>query len=156
MLANHQKESLQIAFEVEINATPEQVWAQLASLEGMQKWFSKNLTFEIRIGGQFRMEVNVEDKQWLFFGSVQNIIPNKELAFTWIQQEIGQKPWPVETLVTFKLMESEKGTTVSLIHSGFVALDTAIAKQEYEDHIEGWQRSSTLIELKSIVEEAIA
>ena len=156
MLANHIKETLKIEFDIEINATPEQVWAQLATLEGMQKWFSKNLTFEMEIGGQFRMEVNEADKQWGFFGKVQKIVPNHELSFSWIQQEIGQKPWPVETLVTFKLAKIENGTKVSLIHSGFEALDQTIARDEYKDHIEGWQRSDTLTELKSVVEESIA
>jgi uncharacterized protein YndB with AHSA1/START domain len=156
MLAHHQKETLQIIFEIEISATPEQVWTQLASIEGMRKWFSEKLTFEMKIGGQFRMEVSEETKQWLFYGKVQKIVPNQELAFTWIQQEVGQKAWPIETLVTFKLTKIENGTKVSLTHAGFDALSDETAKIEYQDHIEGWQRSDTLVGLKLTVEEAVA
>lgn len=110
----------------------------------------------MEIGGEFSMAVAEDSKQWRFFGQVKKIVPNQELAFIWRQQEIGQEAWPIETLVTFKLVGIEKGTKVSLIHSGFEALDAAIAKQEYEDHIEGWQYSDTLTALKIAVEEIIA
>ncbi|MEX1071943.1 MAG: SRPBCC domain-containing protein [Anaerolineales bacterium] len=153
MLATHIAEKLQIQFEIEINAPPEKVWTKLASIEGMNEWLSKRLVFEFRQGGEFRMEVSIPgDGDFTFFGEVVKIEPLKELAFTWIEQEKGKDPWPVSTLVSFKLKPSTNGTLVSMTHTGFEALEGELARSEYEGHIVGWERAETLKELKTAVE----
>jgi len=69
VIPTHVAEKLEIHSEIEINAPPEKVWTKLASLEGMNEWFSKKLIFEFVEGGQFRMEVNIpEDGEYTFFG----------------------------------------------------------------------------------------
>ncbi len=155
MLSLHEKNMLQINFQVDIEASPEQVWAILASKEGMSQWFSRNLIFEFEEGGEFRMEVTMDEGHWIFYGEVRRIIPNEELAFTWTQQEVGGEAWPVSTLVRFQLTKIEGGTRVDLVHSGFEALDKAIAQGEYEDHIQGWQASAPLDDLKKVVEASL-
>lgn len=156
MLANHLSEKLQIRFEIEINASPEKVWSVLASKAGMNEWLSKRLIFEFREGGRFQMEVSIpEDGDFTFFGEVVKVDPPHELAFTWIQQEKGKKPWPVSTLVSFKLRPSTAGTLVTLTHSGFEALGGQLARSEYEGHIVGWERAETLADLKRVVEAAV-
>lgn len=155
MLATHVKEKLQIQFEIEINAPPEQVWAKLASLEGMNEWLSKKLVFEFHQGGEFRMDVNIPgDGEFVFFGEVVKLEPLKELAFTWTEQEKGKEPWPVATLVSFKLKPSQNGTIVSLTHTGFEALEGELAQREFEGHIVGWERAQPLTDLKAAVEAA--
>ncbi len=155
MLAAHVAEKLQIQFEIEINAPPEKVWAKLATLEGMNEWLSKKLIFEFREGGQFRMDVSIPgDGDYVFFGEVVKVEPNKELAFTWTEHEKGKDPWPISTFVSFKLKPSKNGTLVSMIHTGFEALLGNLARKEYEGHIVGWERAGTLQELKAAVEAA--
>ena len=155
MLGKHAEKEMQVHFEIEIDASPEQVWAQLASIEGMNQWFSSKLIFEFVVGGEFRMEVNMlEDGEYTFFGEVQKIDPFKELAFSWTEHEKGKDAWPVSTLVSFKLEPIARGTRVSLRHTGFEKLDAAIAQKEFEGHIEGWERSATLSDLKQVVEAA--
>jgi uncharacterized protein YndB with AHSA1/START domain len=154
MLANHVAEEMKVQFEIEINATPEKVWAKLASAEGMAEWFSKRLTFEFHEGGQFKMDVNYGDEgEFTFFGKVVKIDAPRELAFTWTQQPKGKEPWPVSTLVSFKLQPTAAGTRVTLTHSGFEALDAAMARPEYDGHIVGWERSAVLQDLKAVVEK---
>lgn len=152
MLATHVEKELKVQFEIEINASPEKVWAKLASKEGMAEWFSKSLTFEFKEGGAFRMDVTL-DGEYTFFGEVVKIDPPHELAFTWTQQEKGGEPWPVSTLVSFKLKQSANGTHVTLTHTGFEALGKA-AKDEYQGHIVGWEQSAALVDLKAEVEKA--
>lgn len=155
MIPSHVAEKLQIHFEIEINAPPEKVWAKLASPEGMHEWFSKRLTFEPHVGGKFHMEVREpEGGEFTFFGEVITVEPNRELTFTWIQHEKGQDPWPVSTLVSFKLQPAANGTRVSLTHTGFDALQAELARREYESHVAGWVRSEALLELKTAVESA--
>lgn len=151
MLATHNIEKLQVQFEIEINAPPEKVWAKLATIEGMNEWFSKRLTFEFHEGGEFRMDVTM-DREFTFFGKVVKIDPPEELSFTWTEHEKGLDPWPVSTLVSFKLRPSAAGTHVTLTHTGFEALGEERAKDEYEGHIVGWERAEALQELKTAVE----
>ena len=153
MLANHVAEKLQIQFEIEINASPEKVWSVLASKEGMNEWFSKKLIFEFKPGGRFNMDVTM-DGDFTFFGEVVKIDPPHELAFTWTEQENGKDPWPVSTVVSFKLRPTASGTVVTLTHIGFEALGGELARSEYEGHIVGWERSDTLADLKRAVEAA--
>ena len=153
MLALHKIKEMKIHFEITIQASPEKVWNKLASMEGMNQWFSENLIFEFIEGGEFRMKVNQKDDgEFTFFGKVVKIDPLKELAFTWTEQEQGKDPWPVSTLVRFRLEPDGGGTKVTLTHTGFEALDAAIAHEEFEGHIEGWQRSDSLSGLKDVVE----
>jgi uncharacterized protein YndB with AHSA1/START domain len=155
MLATHLAEKLQIHFEIEINAPPGKVWAKLATLEGMNEWLSKRLIFEFRKGGRFQMETSIPgDGDFTFFGEVIKVEPNKELAFTWTEHEKGKDPWPVSTLVSFKLKPSKHGTLVTMTHTGFEALEGELAQREYEGHIVGWERSAVLQELKVAVESA--
>lgn len=156
MLAKHRTKEMQVRFEVDIQASAEEVWAKLASREGMSQWFSERLIFEFVEGGEFRMEVSVpEEGDFTFFGEVQKIDPLRELAFTWTEHEKGKEPWPVSTLVSFKLQPIDEGTRVTLTHSGFEKLDAAIAQKEFEGHIEGWERSQTLSGLKEVVEASL-
>lgn len=153
MLASHLTEKLEIHFEIEINAPPSKVWTKLATLEGMNEWLSKKLIFEFREGGRFQMEVSMEG-DFTFFGEVVKIDPQKELAFTWTEHEKGKDPWPVSTLVSFKLKPTQSGTLVSLTHTGFEALQGELARDEYEGHIVGWERADALMDLKTVVEAA--
>lgn len=155
MLASHIAQELKIHFEIEINAPPEKVWAKLASHEGMAEWFSKNLEIDFHEGGVFKMHVNMGDQgEFIFFGNVVKVDPLRELAFTWSEHEKGKEAWTVSTLVSFKLKPSPNGTLVSLTHTGFEALEGQLAKDEYEGHIVGWERSAALEELKAAVEKA--
>lgn len=155
MLASHSVEGLKIHFEIEIKAQPDKVWSKLASLECMNEWFSKKLVFEFREGGRFNMEVSIPgDGDFTFYGEVVKIDPPRELAFTWTEHEKGKTPWPVSTLVSFKLRPTKTGTIVSLTHSGFEKLQGELARSEYEGHIVGWERAEALKDLKALVEAA--
>lgn len=155
MLASHIADELKVHFEIEIKATLEEVWTKLASLEGMNEWFSKKLVFEFQEGGRFQMEVSIpEDGDFTFYGEVVKINPPHELAFTWTEHEKGKTPWPIATLVSFKLRPKGDNTVVSLTHTGFEKLEGELAHTEYEGHIVGWERAETLKELKAAVEAA--
>lgn len=153
MLASHIEEKLRIYFEIEINAPPAKVWAELATVKGMKEWLGRNLVFEYRVGGRFQMEgVLPGEGPYRFTGEVVKITPEKELVFTW-KSELGEDgEWPTHTLVTFQLEPTSKGTRVTLIHDGFEALGAVLGKSAYEGHIQGWTLSETLKELKTAVE----
>ena len=155
MLAHHDPEKLEIHFEIEISASPAKVWTKLATLDGLKEWFGRDLIFEHKVGGQFRLQGELPgDGPYKFTGQIVSIIPETELSFTW-KSEVGEKgPWPDHTLVTFHLFPSSGGTRVTMDHTGFEALGAELSKSGFEGHIQGWTLSETLTDLKRVVESA--
>ncbi len=153
MLATHIERDLTIQFEIEIDAPPPVVWSKLSTQAAMQEWFAKDLIFEHRVGGRFQMQgEQPSEGPYMFTGEVLKIVPEKELAFSW-KSELGEaEPWPVSTLVTFRLEPTESGTKVTLTHTGFKKLGEALGKSAYEGHVQGWTMSGTLTDLKQAVE----
>lgn len=139
-----------VRMSVEINAPIEKVWALVSTPEGVREWFTRQ-TFEPRPGGRLEMHVNYGVATTIT-GKVTVFEPPHRLGFTWHEQEEGREPWPVDTLVTLALEEVGAGTRVTLEHSGFDALPSALAMQEFEGHVTGWQRANALEELKAAVE----
>jgi uncharacterized protein YndB with AHSA1/START domain len=153
MLANHAAEQLKIQFEIEINAPPAKVWEKLATIEGMNQWFARDLVFEHKVGGRFEMKGELPgDGPFRFTGQVVTLEPERELAFTWRDTLSNENAWPADTLVSFKLEPSANGTKVTMTHTGFEALGSGLAKPAYEGHIQGWSLSETLVDLKKAAE----
>ena len=153
MLATHQAENLKIQFEIEIDAPPAKVWAQMSSQDAMNAWLARNLVFEHEVGGRFQMEGEMPGEgPYKFTGEVVKIVAEKELAFTW-KSELGEDgDWTEHTLVRFELEPTETGTRVTLTHSGFEVLGAERGKTQFEGHIQGWSTAQTLDSLKAAVE----
>ncbi|MBX3049139.1 MAG: SRPBCC domain-containing protein [Anaerolineales bacterium] len=153
MRSAHDPQELRIHFEIEINAPPAKVWAKMATLEGMHQWLARNLVFEHQVGGRFEMKGNLPGEgPYRFTGEVVTLMPEQELAFTWKHDPEEGEAWPVSTLVTLRLTPTDRGTRVTLTHTGFEELGTALGKGAYEGHIQGWTMSENLSDLKAAVE----
>jgi uncharacterized protein YndB with AHSA1/START domain len=139
-----------VRMSVHIEAPPDRVWALVSTPEGVRQWFTRQ-TFEPRPGGRLEMHVDYGVPTTIT-GRVTVFEPMERLAFTWHEHEEGREPWPLDTLVTLTLAPNGTGTQVTLEHSGFEALPAAIAMQEYEGHVTGWQRANALEELKAAAE----
>ena len=123
--------------EIVINASVDKVFSALIDPEQLTQWFPNIATIEPRIGGKiffrFSKEVTKEKKDHDVIGVIINIIPNKELSYTW---NFTTKPdYSKETIVTWKLDQLDKDKTkLTLVHSGFTNAD----KLQYDEHNEGW------------------
>jgi len=123
--------------EIVINASVDKVFSALIDPEQLTQWFPNIATIEPRIGGKiffrFSKEVTKEKKDHDVIGVIINIIPNKELSYTW---NFTTKPdYGKETIVTWKLDQLDKDKTkLTLVHSGFTNAD----KLQYDEHNEGW------------------
>jgi len=142
---------LTIYIETEIAAPPEKVWEVFSTTDNMHKWLGL-LGYQPQVGAEYIMHVDAPEGKVDFFGEVIVFDPPRELAFSWTQQEEGKPPWPVSTLVTITLDPTPLGTHVTLTHSGFEALPEAIAQEEFDGHVVGWDRSQALAGLKELVE----
>ena len=141
--------ALTIELEIEIGAPPEKVWKVFSCAEGMKYWLGMD-GYHPNIGAEYIMHVSAPDGKFDFFGEVIIYDPPRELAFSWIQQKEGKQPWPTSTLVTLRLEKISGGTLVKLVHSGFEKLPTP--REEYDGHVDGWERSQALAGLKEMLE----
>jgi uncharacterized protein YndB with AHSA1/START domain len=115
---------------------PEMVWEYLTKSELMAQWLMKN-DFQPIVGLDFQFRTNPIpslDFDGIFYCKVLEIIPCKKLSYSW-NSGPGDGEITLESIVVWKLQQTDKGTELFLEHSGF-------AKKEnlnfYNGLMHGW------------------
>ncbi|RYE18683.1 MAG: SRPBCC domain-containing protein, partial [Sphingobacteriales bacterium] len=113
------------------------VWAYLTNSELIAQWLMKN-DFEPVVGHEFQFRTNPKaefDFDGVFYCKVLDIDPLKSLSYSW-NSGPGDGRITLESVVTWTLVSTEKGTDVTLEHRGF-------AKEEnlslYNALLQGWE-----------------
>jgi uncharacterized protein YndB with AHSA1/START domain len=139
---------------IHIAATPERVWREFETFEGMRAWFGTGhtlLTYEPHVGGWVELEVEVGGRMLHFGGRVTVFEPARELTFEddWIPTLDGVSEM---TLITLRLSPAATGTIVELIVHGFEQLGER-GPELHRGHEDGWTLRQ-LEALRRIVEGA--
>ena len=120
-----------------IDATSEEVWAELTTFERMRAWYGTGHTlaaYEPRLGGVVETVIGAEGSEHRFRGEIVGFEPGVELSFEqlWLGSE-----WLGPATVTIRLTPHDGGTLVELFHHGFerVADDPGDLLRGFED---GW------------------
>ena len=111
----------------------ETVWEYLTNSELMAHWLIKN-DFQPVVGLEFHFTTNpiaALDFGGIHYCKVLEIIPFETLSYTW-NTGPGGGEINLESIVTWTLQRTEKGTAVTLEHGGF-------AKNENLDFYNGLQ-----------------
>ena len=135
---------------------PETIWKTLTSAELMGRWVGMAPTgFEPVVCNRFNYRTTAAG-EWE--GTIQcevlEVIPNERFVYSWRgghESNVGYGA-PLDTLVTFTLEQTEGGTRLRLVHSGFVLPrnDTA-----YRCMSDGWTKvGSRLGELSAVQDPA--
>jgi uncharacterized protein YndB with AHSA1/START domain len=118
---------------------PEMVWEYLTKPELMELWLMKN-DFQPILGLDFQFRTNPIpslDFDGVCHCRVLEIIPFKKLSYSWKCGPGGGKI-SLDSVVVWKLEQTEKGTELFLEHSGF-------AKKEnlafYNGMTDGWVKN---------------
>ncbi len=118
--------------EIELNATPEQVWAAISDGEGLQRWFPPIARVEPGVGGTIFMDWG---NGMAGTSEIEAWVPNEHLRGVWVMP-MGDDAPPIRLGVDWYL-SSKGGTTVlRLVHSGFTT-DSAWDEQ-YDSISGGW------------------
>ena len=99
--------------EIVIDAPIAKVWKHITDPEKIAGWLMPN-DFEAMVGRNFILDCQQQGKVSCV---VKEIILNQKLVYSF-QSKITK----VETLVTITLAKEDKGTRLTLIHSGWDAL----------------------------------
>jgi uncharacterized protein YndB with AHSA1/START domain len=128
-----------IETQIEINASPEQVWHAWTDSDEFAAWWGEDglyrvtkWTGDLRPGGKWRSDGLLADGSPFYVeGEYLKVDPPNALSFTW-RHDWDEKL--SETIVHLEFHKTKEGTLLKLRHSGF-ATDKAL-----DDHKKGWAR----------------
>lgn len=97
--------------EIFIRATPERVFRALTEKADLEKWFVKEATIDLRVGGTLHLFWDPESVK----GTFLEVDPPRCVVFTW-----DERPAIAGiTTSAFTLTAEGEGTRLHLVHSGF-------------------------------------
>jgi uncharacterized protein YndB with AHSA1/START domain len=130
---------------IEIAAASEVVWA-LVSEPGW--WInSGNALREHRREQQDQLVLVHDEEHGLFRVQVVALEPPRRAVFLWVPHSGGEVPsGSTGTKVEFTISEREGGVLLTVVETGFSALDLPADRlaRNYEDNVEGWSIELTL------------
>jgi uncharacterized protein YndB with AHSA1/START domain len=121
----------------------ERVWDCLTKSDLLEQWLMKN-DFQPQVGHDFQFTTSPIPKldfDGVCYCKVIEIIPYEKLSYSW-KGGPGNGEITLDTLVTWQLVPTDKGTELYLEHSGF-------GKEEnlnfFTGMTEGWQKNAEKI-----------
>ena len=127
--------------EITIAAPVERVWELITRPEHVGTWFGDaGAEIDLRPGGAITL-------RWEEYGTVQGRIERIEpmtlFSYRWAPFDDPGRAEPGEgnsTLIEFMLSESDEGTRLRVVESGFSALDTTPERQQElrQGNVNGW------------------
>ena len=123
-------EGLLVERELAIAARPETVWELLVDPVQAVRWMGQAARFDLRPGGQYRVEVVPGH---IATGEFVEIDPPRRLVYTWgWEPGSGSAVPPGSTTVEFELIPSGDGTRLRFRHRDLPNADAAAS------HAHGW------------------
>ncbi len=112
-----------LAKTTEVAASPHEVWSAWTSKEGLDSWWGPaHANVELRIGGPFELHFSLdlpEGSRGSEGCRVLAYVPGESLSFTWNAPPTlplrAANTWVVITFI-----ETHEGTSVRLVHTGFL------------------------------------
>jgi len=120
-------------------APREKVFAAWTDPKALAKWFAPNEQFEtripkfeLRVGGAYRIEMQLGDKNNVVTGTYREIRPPERLVFTWKWETAPTAADAGDTLVTLVFVSRGGQTELTLTHERLASAEARDA------HNQGW------------------
>lgn len=119
-----------------IKADQQAVWDAWTQPKQMKNWTCPDpmgaveVEADLRIGGAFRIVMEVEGNKHIAFGTYREIDAPNRIVYTWDWED--PETAMGETVVTVDFLAKGDSTEVVLVHSGFPAVEAK------ESHEQGW------------------
>jgi uncharacterized protein YndB with AHSA1/START domain len=121
-------ESISVEREIAIAASPETVWELLVDPEQVIRWMGQAATFDVRPGGDYKIDVIPGHTA---SGQFVEVDPPRRLVLTWGWEGEGDVP-PGSTTVEYELIRSGEGTLLRFTHRNLPNAEAA------DSHEHGW------------------
>jgi uncharacterized protein YndB with AHSA1/START domain len=133
------QEAAPVVQTIDVQATPERVFALWTEPDQLVQWWPEAATFEPRVGG----EVLLQFKQGNVTGEVTRFEPPNALGFTWIRSDFPDYP----TRVDVSISELGDGRSrIELTHSGWEALPDDYVAEWKPMHDAGWSHFLSVLD----------
>lgn len=138
---------------VVVRAPREKIWKVLANAQEFGQWFGARFEGPFVVGGTLRgviapsvLETSQEVASHPYMGKpmvlhIERMDPPSRFSFRWHPLEAQPKAQGGDgpsTLVEFTLEDSQGGTKVTVVESGFSKLPVAERQRSYDSHDGGW------------------
>jgi uncharacterized protein YndB with AHSA1/START domain len=127
---------------IELRAPLSRVWRAITTAEEFGVWFRMNIDGEFAEGGTVRGRITHPGYEHVTVDMlVERIEPERYFSYRWHPNAIDtQVDYSVEptTLVEFILEETEDGTAVTIIESGFDRIPLARRDEAFRMNDRGW------------------
>jgi uncharacterized protein YndB with AHSA1/START domain len=121
---------------VELDHSPDNVWAALTTAEGLGAWFGDEATIDLRPGGAAQL---TWAGGYTADMRVERVEEPTVFGFTWQINELSEDD-PRRTYVEFTLEAVGAGTRLTVVETGFAQLPEDAYRKAYDGHTEGWGR----------------
>jgi len=120
---------------LELTHPRERVWQALTTAEGLGTWFGNAADIDLRVGGKVKLKWDSGDTATL---TIERVEPPRVFGYTWSIMGLPEGD-PRRTYVEFTLEPTAKGTTLTVVESGFAQVpDAAGHDKAYSGNTEGW------------------
>jgi uncharacterized protein YndB with AHSA1/START domain len=130
-----------------ISAHRSAVWAALTEAHLIAEWFGDQATIDLRVGGEGSLT-------WDTYGTsrftIEEVDEPNAFAFRWPHGTDADPHTEPTTLVRFTLADSEGGTALTVVETGWEVFGED-AEKFSQENVGGWQ--SELDELKEFLEK---
>lgn len=115
------------------NAPIDKVWKIITDKDLIKKWFVDIPDFEPTVGHKFQFWGEKEDRKYLHFCEVTDVIHEKKLRYSW-----RYDGYPGNSFVTYELFEEDGKTRLKLTHEGLESFGTENPDLAKDNFGEGW------------------
>jgi uncharacterized protein YndB with AHSA1/START domain len=125
-----------------VRASRSRVWRALTDPKEFGAWFGVEIAGPFAPGSRVEMKTTSKEFSGIrFFIVIERMEPETTFAWRWHpgmpQPEIDYSKEPT-TLVTFHLEETEGGTNLTVVETGFDQISLARRASVYSDNEKGW------------------
>jgi uncharacterized protein YndB with AHSA1/START domain len=127
-----------IKSEITIKAPKERVYSAIADPDQIITWFPDAIEGELKTGERPLLVFNGHGKSQTYIEAMQ---PYSYFAFRWIpggSDFVGDVLTVPNTLVEFRIEETDGVSLVTMTESGFAKLPLEVAKSSFEQNSNGW------------------
>ena len=125
--------SAPLILERTFDAPIAEVWKAITGKEEMRQWYFDIKAFKPEVGFEFTFTAEHEDKKYVHYCRVTDVIPGRRLAYTWRHRNI-----PGISLLTFELSPEGGKTKLRLTHEGLENFANAGPDFTRGSYTQGW------------------
>ena len=136
----------QVIRSIDIQVAPSNVWAWVATQEGLRRWISPNIEIDLQVGGAYRF-LGPDNLTWIS-GTVLELVQEKSLILSWLEEGSG---WINPARLVLTLARTATGTRVTVIHDGFEGIGRSDWPEMAQDYERGADQHRILYRLADLV-----